>query len=116
MKSNLVTLDAKQNTLKKELEQLGIQREQLHNSFSEIDENLANKQNGISRLMEEHVAIVQTPMLIDVNAKTLETLQEALRTQHDGLHAWCGYDCCVISFIVHFLLSFLLKCNKSSIC
>ena len=85
MKSNLVTLDAKQNTLKKELEQLGIQREQLHNSFSEIDENLANKQNGISRLMEEHVAIVQTPMLIDVNAKTLETLQEALRTQHDKL-------------------------------
>ena len=58
------------------MEQLGKQKEHLHNSILEIDEIIANKQNDVSRL---------TPVLTDVNVKTLETLQEALRTQHDKL-------------------------------
>ena len=43
LKTNLATLDAKQEALKKELEQLGIQKERLHNSILEIDEIIANK-------------------------------------------------------------------------
>ena len=62
LKTNLVTLDAKQDTLK-ELEQLDIQRKHLYNSILETNKNLVNKQNDIS------------PM----------TLQEALKTQHDEL-------------------------------
>ena len=61
LKTDLVTLDAKQDALKKELEQLGIQRECLYNSILETDENLVNKQNDISRLRQEHVAIAQNP-------------------------------------------------------
>ena len=76
LKVNLATLNTKQEALKKKLEQLGIQKEHLHNSILEIDEIIANKQNDVSRL---------TPVLTDVNVKTLETLQEALRTQHDKL-------------------------------
>ena len=76
LKVDLATLDVKQEPLKKELEQLSIQKEQLHNSILEIDEIIANKQNDVSRL---------TPVLTDVDVKTLETLQEALRTQHDKL-------------------------------
>ena len=76
LKVDLATLDAKQEVLKKELEQLGIQKEHLHNSILEIDEIIANKKNDVSRL---------TPVLTDVNVKTLETLQEALRTQRDKL-------------------------------
>ena len=76
LKVDLATLDAKQEALKKELEQLGIQKEHLHNSILEIDEIIANKKNDVSRL---------TPVLTDVNVKTLETLQEALRTQRDKL-------------------------------
>ena len=43
LKTDLATLDAKQEALKKELEQLGIQKERLHNSILEIDEIIANK-------------------------------------------------------------------------
>ena len=68
LKVDLATLDAKQEALKKELEQLGIQKEHIHNSTLEINEIRA-----------------QTPMLIDVDVKTLETLQEALRAQCDEL-------------------------------
>ena len=85
LKADLVILDAKQDTLKKELEQLSIQREHLYNSILEIDENLVNKQNDISYLKEEHVAIAQTPMLTNVDVKTLETLQKVLKTQRDEL-------------------------------
>ena len=85
LKVDLATLDAKQEALKKELEQLGIQKKCLHNSILEIDEIIANKQNDVSRLRKEHVIIVQTPVLTDVDVKTLETLQEALRTQSDKL-------------------------------
>ena len=80
LKTDLATLDAKQEALKKELEQLGIQKERLHNSILEIDEIIANKQNDVSRLRKEYVIIAQTHMLTDVDVKTLETLQEALRT------------------------------------
>ena len=76
LKVDLATLDSKQELLKKEFEQLGIQKERLHKSILEIDEIIANKQNDVSRL---------TPVLTDVNVKTLETLQEALRTQCDEL-------------------------------
>ena len=74
LKVDLVTLDAKQETLKKELEQLGTQKEHLHNSILEIDEIIANKENDVSRLRKKHVIIAQTPMLTDVDVKTLETL------------------------------------------
>ena len=40
LKVDLVSLDAKQKALKKELEQLGIQKERIHNSILEIDEIL----------------------------------------------------------------------------
>ena len=40
---DLVSLDAKQKALKKELEQLGIQKELIYNSILEIDEIIANK-------------------------------------------------------------------------
>ena len=40
LKVDLATLDAKQEALKKELEQLGIQKERIHNSILEIDEIL----------------------------------------------------------------------------
>ena len=40
---DLVSLDAKQKVLKKELEQLGIQKELIHNSILEINEIIANK-------------------------------------------------------------------------
>ena len=43
LKVDLVILDAKQEALKKELEQLGIQKELIHNSILEIDEIIANK-------------------------------------------------------------------------
>ena len=43
LKVDLVSLDAKQKALKKELEQLGIQKELIHNSILEIDEIIANK-------------------------------------------------------------------------
>ena len=43
LKIDLATLDAKQEALKKELEQLGTQKERLHNSILEIDEIIANK-------------------------------------------------------------------------
>ena len=43
LKADLATLNAKQESLKKELEQLGIQKEHLHNSILEIDEIIANK-------------------------------------------------------------------------
>ena len=43
LKVDLATLDAKQEAIKKELEQLGIQKERLHNSILEIDEIIANK-------------------------------------------------------------------------
>ena len=85
LKVDLAIIDAKQEALKKELEQLGIQKERLHNSILEIDEIIANKQNDVSRLRKEHVIIAQTPVLTDVDVKTLETLQEALRTQRDEL-------------------------------
>ena len=85
LKVDLATLDAKQEVLKKELEQLGIQKEHLHNSILEIDEIIANKQSDVSRLRKEHVIITQTPVLTDIDVKTLETLQEALRTQRDKL-------------------------------
>ena len=85
LKVDLATLDAKQEALNKELEQLGIQKECLHNSILEIDEIITNKQNDVSRLRKEHVIIAQTPVLTNVNVKTLETLQEALKTQHDEL-------------------------------
>ena len=42
LKADLVSFDAKQDALKKELEQLAIQRECLHNSILEIDENVVN--------------------------------------------------------------------------
>ena len=85
LKVNLATLNTKQEALKKKLEQLGIQKEHLHNSILEINENTTNKQNDISLLRKEHVIIAQTPVLTDVNVKTLETLQEALRTRRDEL-------------------------------
>ena len=85
LKVDLATLDAKHEALKKELEQLGIQKERLHNSILEIDEIITNKQNDVSRLRKEHVIIAQTPMLTNVDVKTLEALQEALRTQRDEL-------------------------------
>ena len=85
LKVDLATLDAKQEALKKELEQLGIQKEHLHNSIMEINEIITNKENDVSRLRKKHVIIAQTPMLTDVDVKILETLQEALRTQHDKL-------------------------------
>ena len=50
LKVDLVTLDTKRKALKKELKQLGIEKEHFHNSIMEIDDNLANKQNNISRL------------------------------------------------------------------
>ena len=43
LKVDLVSVDAKQKALKKELEQLGIQKELIHNSILEIDEIIANK-------------------------------------------------------------------------
>ena len=46
---------------------------------------MTNKQNDVSRLRKEHIIIAQTLVLIDVDVKTLETLQEALRTQRDEL-------------------------------
>ena len=67
------------------MEQLGIQKEHLHNSILEINEIITNKENDVSRLRKKHVIIAQTPMLTDVDVKILETLQEALRTQHDKL-------------------------------
>ena len=85
LKVDLATLDAKQEALKKELEQLGKQKEHFHNSILEIDEIIANKHNDVSRLRKLHVIIAQTLVLTDVNVKTLETLQEALRTQRDKL-------------------------------
>ena len=85
LKVDLATLDVKQEPLKKELEQLSIQKEHLHKSILEIDEIIANKQNEVSLLRKEHVIIAQTPLLIDVDVKTWETLQEALRTQCDEL-------------------------------
>ena len=85
LKVDLATLDARQEALKKELEQLGIQKERFHNSILEIDEIIANKQSDVSRLQKEHVIIAQTPVLTDVNVKTLKTLQETLRTQRDEL-------------------------------
>ena len=75
LKVDLATLDAKQEALKNDLEQLDIQQEHLHNSILEIDEIIVNKQNDVSRLRKEHVIIAQTPMLTDVDVKTLETLQ-----------------------------------------
>ena len=57
LKIDLVTLDTKQDTLKKELEQLSIRREQLHSLLFEIDENLVVKQSDISRLKEKQVII-----------------------------------------------------------
>ena len=80
LKVDLAALDAKQEALKKELEQLGLQNVCLHNSILEIDEIITNKQNDVSLLRKEHVIIAQTPMLTDVDVKTLKTLQEALRT------------------------------------
>ena len=85
LKVDLATLDSKQELLKKEFEQLGIQKERIHHSILEIDEIIANKQNDVSRLRKEHVIIAQTTTLTDVDVKTLETLQEALRTQCDEL-------------------------------
>ena len=85
LKVDLATLDAKQEALKNELEQLDIQQEHLHNSILEIDEIIAKKHNDVSRLRKEHLIIAQTPILTDVDVKTLETLQEALRTQCDEL-------------------------------
>ena len=67
------------------MEQLDIQQEHLHNSILEIDEIIAKKHNDVSRLRKEHLIIAQTPVLTDVDVKTLETLQEALRTQCDEL-------------------------------
>ena len=67
------------------MKQLDIQRKHLYNSILETNENLVNKKNDISRMREEHVAIAQTPVLTYVHVKTLETLQEALKTQHDEL-------------------------------
>ena len=74
LKVNLATLNTKQEALKKKLEQLGIQKEHLHNSILEIDENIVNKQNDNSHLRKEHVIVAQTPILIDIDVKTLETL------------------------------------------
>ena len=85
LKVDLATLNVKHEALNKILKQLGIQKEHLHNSILEINENTTNKHNDISRLRKEHVIIVQTPVFTDVNVKTLETLQEALRTQRDEL-------------------------------
>ena len=85
LKVDLATLDARQEALKKELEQLGIQKEHLHNSILEINEIIANKQSDVSHLRKEHVIITQTPVLTDVDVKTLETLQETLRSQRDEL-------------------------------
>ena len=85
LKVDLVTLYAKQEALKKKLELLGIQKEHLQNSILEIDEIIANKQSDVSRLRKEHVIITQTPVLTDIDVKTLETLQEALITQRDEL-------------------------------
>ena len=50
LKVDLAILNAKQEALKKELEQLGIQKERLQNSILEIDEIITNKQNDVSRL------------------------------------------------------------------
>ena len=83
LKVDLATLDSKHEALKKELKQLDIQKEHFHNSILEIDKNIVNKQNDISCLRREHVTIAQTLVLIDVDVKTLETLQEALRNQRD---------------------------------
>ena len=47
---DLVSLDAKQKVLKKELEQLGIQKEYLHISILEIDEIITSKHNDVSCL------------------------------------------------------------------
>ena len=85
LKVDLATLDAKQEALNKELEQLGIQKERLHNSILEINEIITNKQNDVSRLRKEHVIMAQTPLFTNVDVKTLETLEEALRTQLDEL-------------------------------
>ena len=74
LKVDLATLNAKQEALKKELKQLGIQKEHIHNSILEIDDNITKKQNDVSRLRKKHVIISQTPMLTDVDVKTLETL------------------------------------------
>ena len=67
------------------MEQLGIQKEHIHNSILEIDEIIANKHNDVSHLRKKHVIIAQTPVLTDVDVKILETLQEALKTQCDEL-------------------------------
>ena len=106
----MATLDAKQEALKKELEQLGIQKEQLHNLILEIDEIITNKQSDVSRLRKEHIIIAQTPVLTDVDFKTLETLQEALRIQRDELACLCGCDHCtfLLSFSSHYFPSFII--------
>ena len=103
LKVDLAILDAKQEALKKELEQLGIQKQCLHNSILEIDEIIANKQNDVSHLRKEHIIIAQTPVLTDVDVKTLETLQEALRTQRDEL-ACLSFDF-LLRDVDYFILS-----------
>ena len=50
LKVDLTSLDAKQEAVKKELEQLGIQKEHLHISILEIDKIITNKHNDVSRL------------------------------------------------------------------
>ena len=70
LKVDLATLDAKQEALKKELEQLGIQKEHPYNSILEINEIIANKHNDVFLLRKEHVIIAKTPMLTDVDVKT----------------------------------------------
>ena len=63
----------------------------------EIDDNITKKQNDVSRLRKEHIIIDQTLVLIDVNVKTLETLQEALKTQPDEL-CMLGVDVIIVLF------------------
>ena len=50
LKVDLATLNVKHKAVNKELKQLGIQKEYLHNSILEINENTTNKQNDISLL------------------------------------------------------------------
>ena len=50
LKVDLATLDTKQEAVKKELEQLGIQKEYLHISILEIDEIITSKHNDVSCL------------------------------------------------------------------
>ena len=69
----------------------------------EIDEIIANKQNDVSHLRKEHIIIAQTPVLTDVDVKTLETLQEALRTQRDEL-ACLSFDF-LLRDVDYFILS-----------